>query len=91
MGGGPALLDGSLAARNSFQEPESVLKGFVGDHIHQIGGGDSVLGDKDRGLVFCKLSENLAGIPLQCGHQLGFHKSDTKVSPGRLQPRNPSW
>ena len=59
----PTVLDSSFAARYSFQEPQSMLKGFECDHVHQIGSWDSVLGDEDRGSIFQQFSENSGGIP----------------------------
>ncbi len=64
LGGGPLVLDGSFAARDSLQNSHSILKGFEGDDVDQIGGRDSVLGDEDRRLIFHQLGENLGGIPL---------------------------
>ncbi len=80
MGRDTAFLYGSFAARYSFQKSHSILKGFEGDDVHQVGGRDSVLGDEDRRPIFHQLSENLGGFPLQGCDEMGFHKSDTKVS-----------
>jgi hypothetical protein len=86
VGGDPPLLDGSFTARDSFQKAHSILKGFERNYIHQISTGDSVLGDEDGRLIFHQLRENFGGVPLQGCNQLGFHRSDTKVSPCHLQP-----
>ncbi len=64
VSGDPTLLDGSFAARDSLQNSHSILKGFEGDDVDQIGGRDSVLGDEDRRLIFRQFGENLGGIPL---------------------------
>ena len=39
-----------------------------------------MLGDEDRRPISYQFSENLGRFPLQGCNQLGFHKSDTKVS-----------
>src|SRR5207249_2687280 len=74
----------------SFQKSHSILKGLEGDDVHQVGGRDSVLGDEDRRPVFRQFSENRAGFPLQGCNQLGFHKSDIKVSLWFLQTQTAS-
>lgn len=62
-----------------------MLKRLERDHVHQIRSRDSVLGNEDRRAIFCEFAENFCGAPLQRCHQLGFHRSDTKVSFRDLQ------
>ena len=90
MGRDTAFLYGSFAARYSFQKSHSILKGFEGDDVHQVGGRDSVLGDENRRPVFHQLSENLGGLSLQGCNEMGFHKSDIKVSLWFLQTQTAS-
>jgi hypothetical protein len=85
MGRSPPLLDGSFTAGYSFQESKAILEGFEGQHINQISRGNSVLGDKDRRVIFRQLPKDLGGLPFQGCHQMGFHQSDTKVSLRSLQ------
>lgn len=76
----PPFLDGSLPARDSLQELQTVLERLESDYIHQVRSRDSVLSDEDRGTILHDLGENPCRTPLQGCHQLGFHSSDTRVS-----------
>ncbi len=85
MGGDPPVLNGSFPAGDSFEHAHPILQRFKGANIHQIGGGNSVLSDENGYLILCQLGENPGGSPLESCHKVGFHKSDTKVSPCHWQ------
>jgi len=74
VGDRAAFGNGLLATRNAFQHRHARQQRLIGFHIDEIRAGQPMLGDEDGLPIAFDIGQQVSGLPLEGGDELGAHE-----------------